>query len=396
MLSFDNTEIAFADKTTPKLKKAYWLFWLVKSPWLVNLGGWLLTFANKVHLPLRWALKKTVFDHFCGGESLEDSQDTINSLGMKNIKSVLDYTAEGGKKEKEFDEATNRIIATIELGKTNRNIGFAVFKFSGIARFRLLEKASDENMLSEEELEEFARVKNRAERICSKAREMDIPLMIDAEESWVQETIDRLAEELMEKYNREKPIVFHTLQLYRIDKLFYLKKLATESKEKGFRAAFKLVRGAYMEKERQRANNFGYVSPIHPDKLSTDKAFNEAVRFCMEDIDQIAVCIGSHNEVSNLKAIQIMNEKEIIPDHPNVLFSQLKGMSDHISYNLANAGYHVSKYVPYGPLKMALPYLIRRAQENTSVAGQTGRELFLIKKELKRRKAKTKSAGKES
>lgn len=387
MLSFDNTEIAFAGKSTSSLKKAYRMFWLVKSPWLVKLGGWALAIANNLRFPLRWALKKTVFEHFCGGESLEGSTPTIDNLAKSNIKSVMDYAAEGREKETEFDEATERIIATIELGNTNDKIGFAVFKFTGIARFALLEKAADENTLTEKEAEEFIRVWRRAERICQRAMELNVPVMIDAEESWIQQTIDRLAEELMEKFNTQKPVVFHTLQMYRIDKLYYLKKLISEAKQKDYHAAFKLVRGAYMEKERKRADNRNYASPIHPDKSSTDRAFNEAVRYCIDHINMLSVCIGSHNEASNLKAIEFMKVRKIPADHPSVYFSQLKGMSDHISYNLANSGYNVSKYVPYGPLRLVMPYLIRRAQENTSVAGQTGRELFLIKKELKRRKA---------
>ncbi len=393
MLSFDNTKIAFSDKSTKSLRKAYWMFWLVKNPFLVLLGSWLLTLANKLRLPLHWALRNTVFEHFCGGETLDECQSTIDALGKKNIKAVLDYAAEGAEKEKEFDEATRRIIATIELGHKNKNIGFAVFKFTGIARFALLEKVGSLDPLTASESLELERVKQRADLICQKALELNVQVMIDAEESWIQSAIDEITEELMERYNKERPVVFHTLQLYRTDKLYYLKKLTALARQKKFMPGYKLVRGAYMEKERKRASRMGYASPIHPDKTSTDAAFDDAVRFCIDHIDQLAVCIGSHNELSNSEAAFLMDLNELENDHPSVFFSQLMGMSDHISYNMADKGFNVSKYVPYGPLRLAMPYLIRRAQENTSVAGQTGRELFLIRQEIMRRKKESSSTN---
>lgn len=370
------------------------MFWLVKSPFLVLIGAWLLTLANKLRLPLNWALRHTVFEHFCGGESLDECQSTIDALGSKNIKAVLDYAAEGAEKEKEFDEATQRIIATIELGHKNKNIGFAVFKFTGIARLALLEKTGSLDPLTASESLELERIKQRADLICQKALELNVQVMIDAEESWIQDAIDEITEELMEQYNKEKPVVFHTLQLYRTDKLYYLKKLTALAGQKQFIPGYKLVRGAYMEKERKRASRMGYASPIHPDKASTDAAFDDAVRFCIEHIEHLAVCIGSHNELSNSEAAFLMDLNELENDHPSVFFSQLMGMSDHISYNMADKGYNVSKYVPYGPLRLAMPYLIRRAQENTSVAGQTSRELFLIRQEILRRKKESKSTNK--
>lgn len=386
MDSFDNTRVAFSNKTTAQLQKAYWLFWMVKNPGLANMGSKLLQLANMVRFPLRWALKKTVFEHFCGGETLDESKETLQQLGNFNIKSVLDYAAEGVETEKEFEEAKERILATIELGRTNKNIGFAVFKFTGIARFELLEKVSAESKLSPQDQQEFNRIRNRAHQICKKAYEYGIPVMIDAEETWIQVAIDQIVEELMEEFNHTTTIVYHTLQMYRIDKLYYLKKLVSTAKEKKYIPGLKLVRGAYMEKERERAAKKGYASPIQPDKASTDAAYNDAIKFCIANIDFLSVCIGTHNEESCLEATWLMDINELQKDHSRVYFSQLKGMSDHISYNLADTGYNVSKYVPYGPLRLVMPYLIRRAQENTSVAGQTGRELILIKKELKRRK----------
>jgi proline dehydrogenase len=386
MPSFENTRIAFSDKTTSQLRKAYRLFLLVKSPNLVRIGSWFLDAAVKMNFPLRWALNKTVFAHFCGGETLEESVNTIESFGKYNIRSIMDYAAEGAQTEKEFDEARDRILATIELARENKNIGFAVFKFTGLGRFDLFEKASIQLYLKPTEQREFQRIINRAYAICQLAYDYNVPVMIDAEESWIQIAIDSIVEELMIKFNKVKPVVYHTLQLYRIDRLFYLKKLVTDAPQQNYSPGFKIVRGAYMEMERLRAIKKEYASPIYPDKESTDSAFNEAMRFCFENIDKLALCIGTHNEESCLEAIQLMKLNNLKNDHERIHFSQLMGMSDHISYNLAQEGYNVSKYVPYGPLRLVMPYLIRRAQENTSVAGQTGRELYLIKKELKRRK----------
>lgn len=385
MLSFENTAVAFSGKSNQELKRAHKLFWLVKNRSLVRTGSFFLNLANAINFPLSWALKKNVFQHFCGGETLEECQPTISRFGRLNIKAILDYAAEGAESEKAFDEAKDRILATIDLAKTEPNIGFAVFKFTGIARFELLEKISAQSLLSKSEQKEFERVKNRAHEICQYGYQNSVPVMIDAEESWIQDAVDDVVEELMLTYNNTAPIVYHTVQLYRIDKLFYLKNLVTKLKEKKCIPGFKLVRGAYMEKERKRAEKFDYSSPIHPDKKGTDGAFNDALKFCINNIDNLSVCIGSHNEESNKEAVHMMHINDFENSHERIYFSQLMGMSDHISNNLANHGYNVSKYVPYGPLKLAMPYLIRRAQENTSVAGQTNRELFLIRKELKRR-----------
>jgi proline dehydrogenase len=390
MISFDDTRIAFADKTTAELKKAWWMFVMVKNPGLVSVGSVLLNVANRIRFPLRWALKPTVFKHFCGGETIDECIDTLNKFSDSGIKAVLDYAAEGVQTEKEFDEARDRILATIELSRTNSNIGFAVFKFTGIARFALLEKYGTDETLSQKELNEFEKIKIRADEICAAARDAGIPVMIDAEETWIQNAVDEIVEDLMEKYNKESHVVFHTLQMYRLDKLSYLKKIHDDAMKKRYLPAFKLVRGAYMEKERERAQKMSYASPIHPDKNATDGAFNDAVRFCLENIGNIALCVGTHNEISCQMAVEYMAENELEPTHEKIHFSQLMGMSDHISYNLAKAGYNVSKYLPYGPIRLVMPYLIRRAEENTSVAGQTGRELYLIKKELKRRKEERK------
>jgi proline dehydrogenase len=387
MISFDNTKVAFADKTDNQLKKALWLFRLVKNPFLVKTGSRLLLVANRLRFPLRWVLKSTVFSHFCGGETLEECQTVMNGFSKYNIKTILDYSAEGLENEESFENTKERIIRGIEMSRSNKNIVFAVFKFTGIARFALLEKVNSGLDLNPAEQEEYRRAVARAEDICRTSVEHNLPVMIDAEETWIQGAIDEIVENLMEKYNKTFPFVYNTLQMYRVDRLYYLKNTHKKLTDNGYFSAFKLVRGAYMEQERERAEIMGYVSPIQPDKDTTDKAFDEAVCFCIENVNNTSVCIGTHNDESCLEATFLMDRNEIQPDHPNIYFSQLMGMSDHISYNLAQKGYNVSKYVPYGPLRLVMPYLIRRAEENTSIAGQTGRELYLIKKELKRRKA---------
>jgi proline dehydrogenase len=387
MVSFENTEVALADLNDRQLEKAFFLFKIVKFPFLVKSGSLLVRMARFLKIPLKWAIGKAFFEHFCGGETLEQCTGTIQKFASRNISTVLDYAAEGIQSEVNFDMVTQRIISGIEFSNGRGDIAFAVFKFTGIARFALLEKISNGLTLTADENAEYERVYQRADQICNVAIKHNLPVMIDAEESWIQNAIDAMAEELMAKYNSSHPYVYNTLQLYRIDKLYYLKQMHKIATDEKFFPAFKIVRGAYLEKERERAMKLGYKSPVHPDKITTDKAFDDAVRFCLENIANTAVCIGTHNEESCLDAMFHMDRFEIPNNHPRVHFSQLMGMSDHISYNLAREGYNVSKYVPYGPIDMVIPYLIRRAEENTSVSGQTGRELYLIKKEIKRRKA---------
>lgn len=388
MLSFNNTEVAFSGKTKNDLNRSYWLFKMVSNSGFVNLGKSLTTFALKTHLPIKGMIKATIFKQFCGGETINECDKTIAELAKFNIGTILDYSVEGKETEKDFDDCTTETIATITKAKNSTSIPFCVFKVTGLARFDLLEKVSiNFNNLNPEEQKEFGRVQLRVSTICKAAHEAGIPIFIDAEESWIQPAIDHLANQMMVLYNTEKPIVYNTYQLYRKDRLAYLKhsfKLATEG---NYFLGAKLVRGAYMEKERARANEKGYPSPIHDTKAHTDMDYDASILFCTEHLDRIAICAGTHNENSSMKLAEIMQKKNIEPLNKHVFFSQLLGMSDHISFNLANAGYNVAKYVPYGPVREVLPYLIRRAQENTSVKGQTGRELSLIIKEKERRNA---------
>lgn len=387
MISFDNTKIAFSSKSDAELNRAYLLFKLVGSPALVSAGKSLINIALTLHFPIKPLIKATIFKQFCGGENIDECKKAIENLAKFNIGSILDYSVEGKENEKDFDVTTQEIINTIIKAKTSQHIPFSVFKVTGICRFSLLEKINANTPLTESEVAEFQRAKNRIEKICAKGFECGISVLIDAEESWIQDAIDNIAEEMMQKFNKEKAIVFNTLQMYRHDRLEFLKKSFEKALKDNYYLGAKIVRGAYMEKERTRAAEKGYPSPIQPDKASSDRDYDAALNFCVENFERIALCAGTHNEKSSALLAELLQQKNIDKKHPHFYFAQLLGMSDHISYNLSNAGYNVAKYVPYGPIKEVLPYLIRRAEENTSVAGQTSRELSLIIKERKRRKS---------
>lgn len=386
MLDFNNTEIAFANKSDSRLKKAYLVFKLIGIGWLNKIAISSLRLSMYLRLPVKGIIRATVFQQFCGGESIEDCEDRILELGQFNVKTILDYSVEGKETDMDFDHTLGRAVAAIERSNKDANVPFSVFKVTGLMPFHILEKMSAKEEMTEEEVEVYLKGRNRIDIICQNAFNAGIPVMIDAEESWIQDAIDEIALVMMHRYNQERPIVYNTAQMYRHDRLSYIKQLYIQSLEEKFYIGLKIVRGAYMEKERERASLMGYNSPIQPNKAATDADYNLALEFCIEHLDRIALCAGSHNEESSLYLTELMKTKQIEKDHPRVHFSQLLGMSDHISFNLAKDGYNVTKYVPYGPIKEVMPYLIRRAQENTSVAGQTGRELKLIAEELRRRK----------
>lgn len=387
MISFDNTEIAFKSKSNKDLKKAYWLFKMVGSPSFVKFGKWATNLAFKLRLPISGLIKKTIFHQFCGGESISDCDKTIEDLGQFGIGTILDYSVEGKTSEEDFDATVEEIIATIHRGKKSENIPFAVFKITGIARFSIVEKANNgvEN-LNQEESNEYAQLIDRVTKICRAAFEAKVPVFIDAEESWIQTTIDRIAFDMMLNYNKEQAIVYNTVQMYRHDRYSFLEKAITEAKNAGIIYGVKLVRGAYMEKERNRAQEKGYPSPIQPNKEASDRDFDKALELVVSSIDSVALCAGTHNEKSSAYLAELIEKHGIQHSDKRIYFAQLLGMSDHISYNLSNAHYNVAKYVPYGPVKEVMPYLLRRADENTSVAGQTSRELSLLVKEKQRRK----------
>ena len=383
---FNNTEVAFSLKKDSELERAYFLFKMIANEPLVRIGTAMTNFAIKAHLPVEGLIRATVFDHFCGGVSEEDCVSVIDTMYTKKVCSVLDYSVEGKEDEAQFDTAFQMTVKLLDFVKEKEAIPFAVFKPTGFGRIGLYEKIGEGESLSVQEHQEWDRVVARYDKVCALAKEKDVRLLIDAEESWMQDAADDLVTEMMRKYNTEKAIVFNTLQMYRWDRLDYLQQLHKEAEEKGFYVGMKLVRGAYMEKENDRANANDYSSPICESKVATDRNFDAGVIYMIENLGRLSLFAGTHNEDSSYLVMQLMQQNSVPTNSDNVWFGQLYGMSDHISYNLSEAGYNVAKYLPFGPVKDVMPYLIRRAEENTSVAGQTTRELNLLKEERKRRK----------
>ena len=386
-LSFENTAVAFSSKSDSELRKTYLLFSAMNRPWLVKLGTGIVSTALTLKLPVKGIVKKTLFRHFCGGESIHDAIPAIDKLAEYNIKTILDFSAEGEESESEFDKTTEEQLRIIDFAADNSNLPFTVMKISGIASNELLEKLNLKEELSKEDHEAFERVKSRFHSICQRSVEKGVRIMIDAEETWIQEPIDEMVYEMMAKYNQKEPIIWQTFQMYRHDMLANLKKAYHYAATHGYWLGAKLVRGAYMEKERERAGDNDYQDPIQPDKRTTDKDYDLALKFCLDNKQRIAVFAGTHNENSSMYLATMMEKHGLKNDDKNFWFGQLYGMSDNISYSLAKEGYNVAKYVPYGPVEKVLPYLFRRAEENTSIAGQTGREFSLVRQELRRRKA---------
>ncbi len=385
-ISFDDTSIAFEAKSNSALRKANFLFSVVNIPLLSQLSTGAVKLGMTLRLPIRGIIKYTIFEHFCGGETINESEHTIKELGEYAIGTILDYSVEGEEDESSFDRTRDEIIKTIEIAHMSENIPFSVFKVTGVAPTALLEKIQKKDTLTKEEEKSFERVKARVKSICSKAYEYSVPILIDAEETWIQNPIDELAYNMMKLFNQEKAVIFNTIQMYRTKTLEALKTAFHYAAMGNYYLGVKLVRGAYMEKERERAQELGYESPIQPTKEATDNNFDKGLAFCIDNKQRVSLVCGSHNEYSNYYLALLMEKHSLKNDDPRVWFAQLYGMSDNISFNLAKAGYNVAKYVPYGPVKSVIPYLLRRASENTSVAGQSSRELTLIRRELKRRK----------
>ncbi len=384
---FDNTEIAFQLKSNRELNRAHFLFNMISNETLVKVGTTLTHFALKAHLPVEGIIRATVFDHFCGGVNEEDCLPVIDDMFTKGVSSVLDYSVEGKETEAHFDGAMEKTLKIIRFSDDRKAMPIAVFKPSGFGRFALYQKISEGKSLTETEHAEWDRVVARYDAVCKLGKEKDVEILIDAEESWIQDAVDHLVTDMMRKYNKEVTIVYNTLQMYRHDRMDFLKSQHELAKKEGFYLGYKIVRGAYMEKEHERALEYDYPTPICESKLATDENFNASAQYILDNISDISIFVGTHNELSSYMVMQLMKEKGIAINDNRVWFGQLFGMSDNISFNLANNGYNVAKYVPFGPVKDVMPYLIRRAEENTSVAGQTGRELMLIKKEKERRKA---------
>ncbi len=385
---FNNTEVAFSLKSDTELDRAYFLFKMIDNQPLVRIGTAVTNFALKAHLPVEGLIRATVFDHFCGGVNEVDCLSVVDKMFTKGVSSVLDYSVEGKEEEEQFDAALKMTLKTIEFAKEREAIPFAVFKPTGFGRLDLYEKVGSKVELTESEKAEWNSVVARFDKVCSEAYQKNVPLLIDAEESWMQDAADDLVAQMMKKYNKGKAIIFNTLQMYRWDRLDYLKDLHQQAKTDGFYIGMKIVRGAYMEKENLRAEEKGYPTPICESKEATDLNYDAAIHYMVENIDRMAIFAGTHNELSSYKLMEYLQELNIEKKDSRIWFGQLYGMSDNISYNLSANGYNNAKYLPFGPVRDVMPYLIRRAEENTSVAGQTSRELKLITAERDRRKGK--------
>lgn len=397
-ISFEDTATAFAYKTDKELKRAKFLFESMGKAWIVKPGLWLTPLALKMGLPVKGLIRKTIFGQFVGGETLEETSSVAEKLGQYHVQVILDYGVEGKEGEDNFDHATEEFIKVIRYAASQSNIPFMSVKLTGFARFDLLKKIDSASVyddivqgkipldkLDKNEKEEWERIVARLQRICNVASESNIGVLIDAEESWIQDPVDAVTIQMMQQFNINRAVVYNTAQLYRKDRLQFIKDSTGYAKRNGFIPALKLVRGAYMEKERKRATELNYPSPINDNKQASDDEYNAALEFCINPENNVYTVVGSHNEYSNLYATQLMEKYGMSLDDPHIHFSQLYGMSDNITFNLAKAGCNVSKYLPFGPIKDVIPYLMRRAQENSSVSGQTGRELLLIRKEMKRR-----------
>lgn len=384
-MRFDDTAVAFAHRSTRELRRARWMFGLIGAPWLVKLGARAIDLALALRLPIAWALRP-VFDYFCGGESIADSLSTSDKLHAYGVQTILDFSAEGQTGEAALDAARDEILSTIETAKDDPRFAFAVFKVSALSDNDLLQAKGEGLDFSADQQKAWEQVETRVSFLCKAAEQQGVRIMMDAEETWLQDAIDGLAESMMRQHNQGQCVVYTTAQMYRHDRLAYVQGLEQSAREEGWVAGVKLVRGAYMEKERERAVAENRPSPIQPDKAATDRDFNAALHYALDHLDHLNIVCGTHNERSTALLADGMTQLGLDPSDPRVTFAQLLGMSDNLSFNLTHRGFTSAKYVPYGPLREAIPYLIRRAEENTSVGGQTSRELNLIRAELKRRK----------
>ena len=386
IIDFNNTEIAFRSKSNNDLREMHLLFKVMNSLKWVGLGKKLINIAFTIHFPIEWFMKRTIYKHFCGGTSIIDSSKLIDKLDRRNVGTILDYAVEGEDNENMFDATCKEIMQTITFAYNNKKTPFSAFKISGIGSFDLMVKVSNNERLNETEKTSYELLLKRVDDICKLGYDLNVPLLIDAEETWIQPMLDSLILGMMRKYNKEKAIVQNTYQMYRHDRVGVIKKHHAIAQSEGFKLGLKIVRGAYMEKERERAKEMGYPSPIQPNKEATDRDFDDIIRYFVDNVDSIRFMVATHNEKSSQLLAALIEEHGLPRNHPHIYFSQLYGMSDHLTYNLAERGYNVVKYVPYGEVKTMIPYLIRRAEENSSVSGQSSRELLLIEQEIRRRK----------
>lgn len=388
LINFNDTEVAFRGKSNNDLREMHLLFKVMNSPTWVSIGKKLTDIAFTIHFPIEWFFRKTIYKHFCGGVSITDSSRLIDKLDSRNVGTILDYAVEGEESDEMFDATYKELLNVITFSHKNKKTPFSAFKLTGIGSFDLMAKVSNNEALTESETKSYEKILKRVDEICKLSYKLDVPVLIDAEQTWIQPMLDEVILDMMRKYNKEKAIVQNTYQMYRHDRVDVIKQHHAIAKAEGFYLGLKIVRGAYMETERERAKEMGYPSPIQPDKEATDRDFNDIIRYFVDNVETISFMVATHNEDSSQLLASLIQEKELSHKHPHIYFAQLYGMSDHLTYNLAEGGYNVVKYVPYGKVKTMVPYLIRRAEENSSVAGQSSRELLLIEQEIKRRRIK--------
>ena len=386
MVNLNNNTNAFNDKSNTDLNRAWLLFLTISNPTISKILTNLLQIAISLKLPINYLVKISIFKQFCGGETITESKKTIDKLWKSKIGSILDYSAEGKQNDSDFKSVYDQGIKILNESENKNYIPFVVFKLTGLINFEILEKKNKNILLDQSEEKTYNIFLKRLEQICDKAKEINTPVFIDAEESWIQNAVDEIVLNLMKKYNHENVLIFNTIQMYRNDRVDYLNKIIDIGNKEKFKIGLKIVRGAYHEKEIDRAKKYNYNIPVHLKKEDTDKDFNKALEICVQNIDRISICSGTHNIKSSEYLIKLMKENGIKSNDKRIYSSQLLGMSDNISYNLAKANYNVCKYVPYGPIKEVIPYLIRRAEENRSISGQMSRELSNIIKEKKRRR----------
>lgn len=387
LIDLNDVAVALGRKSDAELRRMEWLFGQMNRRWLVNIGSTFTLLALRLRLPVEGIIRRTVFQQFCGGTNLDECARTAAELGKHGVLTVLDYGAEGKQCDADFDKTAGEFVRALQFAAAQPSVPIISCKVTGLTPFSLLEKISSGAPLSESDKTAYRKAFDRLDGVCAQAERSGVGLFIDAEESWIQDAIDQMTNEMMERYNRSSVVVYNTFQLYRHDRLDYLKKSYLQAQEKGYLLGAKLVRGAYMEKERARADKLSYHSPIQPNKTICDRDYDSAVVFCVQHHDKIGSCLASHNAKSTLLQVELMQQLGIAKDHPHLSFCQLYGMSDNLTFNLAKAGYRVAKYVPYGPVRDVVPYLIRRARENSATGNEVSRELQLIRKEIARRKA---------
>lgn len=390
------SDSAFSHYSISQLRRTKVLFKILQNPLVSWFSGFVPHIPILLRLPfVKSLIKHYIFSHFCGGEDWKEVHQSALKLQKQNILSSLDYSVECKQTEQDYETTKKVLLNVLEEAKNLSHIPFCVLKITGLGRFALLEKIHNGQTLSDNEKAEWQRVQSRFDSICEKAVDCNTKLLVDAEESWIQKPIDNIVKRAMKRHNQNEPMIYNTYQLYLKAKYEQLKTDWEKAKEKGYILGSKLVRGAYMEKETKRAVKMHLPNPIQPSKAKCDQDFNDSLKFCLKHIDDFGIYIGTHNIESTQKARQLMQEYGIAKSDERVFFSQLLGMREILSYELAQQDYLVSKYTPFGKIAEVIPYLLRRIQENSSVKDQLNDEIKVITRELENQKLH-KSKAKEA